>query len=575
MRTVDEINELLNELERQPASALEAQDLDFKEWSPRSVSDAIAMVVEMAVCMANGGGGTVVFGVNDKAVGRSLAILGIPPEIDVNRLKRTIYDTTDPKLMPVFEDLPVPEGTQRLLIMQVHPGLPPHTDTAGRGKIRVGTDCQPLTGTLRRRIMVETGETDFTAGLCEGHIDALISPTAIEQIRSSAARERAPTDLLNLSDYDLLNDLGLLKQGRFTRGGLLLAGKAEAIAREIPNYAWTYLRMRTDTDYEDRLDGRDAIPQALSRITDRVMAYNPIATIAYGLFHFEYRTYPEIALREAMLNAFCHADYRLGGPVLIKHFHDCLEISNPGGFIGGVTPDNILHHPPVSRNPLLVDAMSRLRLVNRSNLGIQRMFSALLVEGKEPPIIEELGDTVRVTFTARNISAPFRAFVEEENKRGVLFGVDTLMIFQYLLLHGELLTQSAAALIQRSEAQTRDILSRMEREHHYLERGVSGRGTYWTLRPEIHRRVATSGHAERDRRIDWESAKTRVLSVLRQRGERGEQGLSNSELRQLTHYDRSQVKRLMAELQTEGVVRPTGKGRGARWEWSGRNGPGK
>jgi len=87
MRDLSEIRKLLDELEQQPADALEAQDLDFKEWNIRSTRDAVALVVEMAVCMANGGGGTVVFGVNDRAVGRSNAIRGVPPEIDINRLK--------------------------------------------------------------------------------------------------------------------------------------------------------------------------------------------------------------------------------------------------------------------------------------------------------------------------------------------------------------------------------------------------------------------------------------------------------------------------------------------------------
>ena len=38
------------------------------------------------------------------------------------------------------------------------------------------------------------------------------------------------------------------------------------------------------------MDGRDAIPVALARMTDRIMADNPIATVEHGLFHFEYRT---------------------------------------------------------------------------------------------------------------------------------------------------------------------------------------------------------------------------------------------------------------------------------------------
>src|SRR5690606_13114807 len=117
------IRELLDRLETIRAADLEDQDLDFKEWNERSMADAVAVAVEMAICMANGGGGTVVFGVNDKRIGRSEAILGVPPEVDVNRLRRAIYDQTDPKLTPVIEPVLVPEGSGRLLVMQIHGGL--------------------------------------------------------------------------------------------------------------------------------------------------------------------------------------------------------------------------------------------------------------------------------------------------------------------------------------------------------------------------------------------------------------------------------------------------------------------
>jgi ATP-dependent DNA helicase RecG len=75
------------------------------------------------------------------------------------------------------------------------------------------------------------------------------------------------------------------------------------------------------------MDGSEALPVALARITDRIMADNPITTVQHGLFHFEYRTFPEIVLREMLLNAFCHANYRLPGPILIRQYKDRLEIS--------------------------------------------------------------------------------------------------------------------------------------------------------------------------------------------------------------------------------------------------------
>jgi ATP-dependent DNA helicase RecG len=569
MRSLAEIRILLNALESKTADELENQDMDFKELKNLSLKGIQELVIEAAVCMANGGGGTIVFGVNDKEIGRMRAIAGIPPELEINRLRKAVYDSTDPKITPVFEELSVPEGTGRILVMQIYPGFPPYTDTSGKGKVRIGKDCQPLTGTLRRRIMIETGETDPTATEIAGKPNSYLSASAMEQLREAARRDKAPAELLQMSDLDLLNTLGVIRNGKLTLAGLLLAGRDEAIREHLPGYGWTHLRMRDDTQYTDRMDGREAIPFAIARLLDRIMADNPITTVEYGPFHFEYRTYPEIALREALMNAFCHEDFRISSPILVKQYPNKLEIGNPGGFIGGISPENILHHQPVARNPLLVDALTRLRLVNRSNLGVSRMFQAMLIEGKEPPIIQEQGDSVKVVFHGKILSIPFRSFVAEESKHGRRLLVDHLLIMQYLLHHPELDTASASRVCQRSEPEAREILNEMEVEMEYLERGGTGRGTYWMLRPDLHRRLIADGHPERDRRIDWEAAKTRVLSVLKQRSERNEAGFSNSEIRQITHLNRHQVLRLMRELIEENPrVELVGQGRFARYRFN-------
>jgi ATP-dependent DNA helicase RecG len=102
-----------------------------------------------------------------------------------------------------------------------------------------------------------------------------------------------------------------------------------------------------------------------------------------------------------------------------------------------------------------------------------------------------------------------------------------------------------------------------------LSENGTGRGTYWRLRADLHRRLSAPGHPERDRRIDWEAAKTRVLSILKQRADRGESGLSNAEIRQITHLDRNQVVRLMRELRQENPqIQEPGRGRWARYEWA-------
>lgn len=570
MRSVHEVAELLDRLDEIEADALEGQDLDFKRWNARSLPDMIRTLIDMAVCMANGGGGTVVFGVADRVVGRAAAIQGVPLEIDANQLVREIYANTDPRLTPDFEELGVPEGTGRLLLMQVRGPMRPYTDRGGRGTVRIDKSCEPLTGSARRELLVASGQADFSAQAADaGWAD--LSPSALETLRLAARAERGPDDLLALSDRELIGMLGLAPEGRLSIAALLLAGKPEAILRNVPGYGWTHLRMRSSTEYTDRADGQEALPVALARLTDRVMADNPIATVQQGMYHFEYRAYPELALREALLNALCHADYQRGAPIVVKQHADRLEISNPGGLVGDITPETILHHPPLPRNPLLVNALVRLRLVNRSNLGMSRMFKAFLLEGKPPPLIEERGESVTVTFLRHEFSEAFRRFAAEESDAGRDLDVDQLLVLVHLLSHPEIDTLAAARLCQRGEALARETLNDMEAGRGYLERGgAGGRGSYWTLRPDLHRRLGGSGDPDRQRRIGWEAAKTRVLSLLQECAVRGEAGLTNADLRRITRLDRSQVVRLMAELRAaHPEVRPPGKGRGARHHWAG------
>ena len=567
MRTAANIDSLLAELDHCFADDLEGQDLDFKQWDPKSRNSAVKAVVEMAVCMANGGGGTVVFGVADQIKGRDQAILGVPPEIDSNLLKKAVYDRTDPKITPVFEELAVPEGTGRLLLMQIYSGIPPYTDTAGRGTVRINKDCLPLTGTLRRKIAVETGETDYTAETVAKMDAKLLSAAALEALRNQARKEKAPKDLLRLSDVELLSTLGLIRRGELTRAALLLAGSEAGIQEYLPGHNWTFLQMTSDTDYGVRKDGITALPLSVQRIEELLIPFNPITTYKQGLFHFEYRAWPEIAVREALMNAFCHVDLRIAGPVMVKLYHNRLEISNNGGFIAGITPDNILHHQPAARNPLLVEGLTRLRLVNRSNLGMNRMFSALLIEGKEQPYIREIGESVLVGFYKRDLNAEFRLFVAEESGHGRDLGVDELLLLQYLLQHPELDTGAAAALCHRSEPEIRERLSSMESAG-YIEHGGTGRGAYWCIHPDLYNRLAEGGLGEARRRIDWEAAKTRVLSILMERARRGEEGLSNKEMRQITRFDRNQVYRLMTELRQENPrIQPPGRGQHARYEF--------
>lgn len=128
----------------------------------------------------------------------------------------------------------------------------------------------------------------------------------------------------------------------------------------------------------------------------------------------------------------------------------------------------------------------------------------------------------------------------------------------------ELAMTTLAMLCQKSDSDMRTSLATME-ERQYIERGGTGKGTYWTLNHNLHSRLFSADSSSSRRRIDWEAAKTRILSIARERQRHSEKGLTNSEVRAITQYDRGQAKRLMKQLEDEGVLELQGTGRLSVW----------
>lgn len=547
MKTIEEILNIINKLDNHIADDFEAQDLDFKEWNDRSRNDAMKLVVKMAVCMANGGGGTVVFGIRDKIKGKENAILGMPLDIDVFELVKMVYEKTDPHITPNFQWIDVNYGTGKILMMNILAGQPPYTLTDGSATIRIGKDCRPLTGSMRKEVFATTGASDFTSDVVHEDWKNLFSPIAMERIRKYMEEERAPDTLCSMNDEDLLVSIGALKDGKLTIGGILIVGNDKAIAKYVPNYRWDYRKMLSSTDYSIKDGGISAIPIGVYEIERYANTDNPITTLKVGFVHPEFPTYPQIALREALLNAFIHRDYRIPGPIMLKQYKNRIELTNPGNFIGGITPENILHHQPNARNNHLADLLDKLKLVNRSNLGVPRIYKSLLMEGKEPPQYRELGETIELVINASDMIPQFRKFIRTMIEKGIDLDVDHLIILNYLMKHREIDNTTASKIIQRNYEHTKEVLSYLENNLKIIHSGGNIRNKSYMFTRIVYDALEASADYDRDKKLDKESVKLRILSILKERN------LTNMEIRQITDLDRQNVLRVMKELEYEGV----------------------
>ena len=90
--------------------------------------------------------------------------------------------------------------------------------------------------------------------------------------------------------------------------------------------------------------------------------------------------YPQWAIRELLMNAVMHRDYRSNTPTKFYQYNDRLEIVNPGGLYGNARPENF---PDVNdyRNPVIAEALRIMGYVNKFNRGIARVQKELVENG--------------------------------------------------------------------------------------------------------------------------------------------------------------------------------------------------
>lgn len=107
---------------------------------------------------------------------------------------------------------------------------------------------------------------------------------------------------------------------------------------------------------------------------------------------------PEKAIREAVINAVVHRKYSIPGAIKISLYDDRLEIFSPGNFPGLVDINNLGDGTTYLRNPTLAQAFRKLKLIEKLGSGIKLIYDSCLKKGLKSPVYNEDGDFVKLTF---------------------------------------------------------------------------------------------------------------------------------------------------------------------------------
>ncbi len=357
-----------------------------------------------------------------------------------------------------------------------------HALADGRVLIRSGKVNRPLGGQEILRLASAKNTGDFeTEAVTGATIDDFNHKLIDEYLDKRAERTKRPD---SGEVNRLLMEIGAITaEGAPTVCGLLLF--SEYPQRWLPQSSVVFARFVGTTPrgeqglagYSRREEITGPLPRLIEATWNLVWSEMAISAVVKGLEREETFEYPQFAVREALVNAICHRDYRLRGRrIEVRMFSDRLEVISPGGLPGFITVENIKDEH-FSRNPRLVGGLFQWGYIEELGLGIDRMIEVMEQAGHSPPKFDARPYSFAVALHNERTRPKVPEWSRDTNHRQA-------RALQYIRENGSIANREYRSLIHTVSAETLrlDLADLVEKG--ILSKVGANKGTYYVLRDQ-------------------------------------------------------------------------------------------
>lgn len=321
--------------------------------------------------LANASGGKILVGVDDDG-----SVIGISK---LNRTKseiQSIARNMDPSLVLDIE------AVNSVLVVSVPSGSNKPYSVNGKFYIREAANSQQMKRAEIREFFFKEGLIRFDEQICRKF--AMSRDFSARRFSSFMRAAGIPS---GLKREDVLRNLQVVHKGGMTNAGVLLFSRKPSKFFLCAKTNCALFQGTGKTTILDQQIYEGGILDVYENAIKYLKTHLNAEYVIKGGPREEILELPEDALREAVLNAIAHRDYRSTGHVQIQVFHDRVEIVNPGGLVAGLKPKD-LGRVSLPRNPLLFALMHRMDLVEHVGSGIKRIRDEMKRYGLKEPLIE-------------------------------------------------------------------------------------------------------------------------------------------------------------------------------------------
>jgi ATP-dependent DNA helicase RecG len=327
-------------------------------------------VVETISAFSNKNGGTIFIGVGDtcEIVGTDTGKNTI--EVLANQIKQNV----DPVVYPSIrvENM----GKKQVIVVDVAEHEQKPVFAFGRAVIRVGKSNQKLGYEGIRNLAINTSKVYWDGRAC---VDADLEDIDEEKVKwflNTRFTRRKVAIPSQMRFEEMVMNIGcakrINKEVQPTNAGVIFFCKYSQRFIPLRILCARFKGVDLSRTTLDSLDCSGTLVEMLEQTEEfirRNMRLFGFRT-AFSFRRIDKLEYPIEALREAVLNALVHRDCEAPSDIRVFIFDDRIEITNPGSFPCGTTPENPLHIP---RNPMLCQLMRDVGYIEKYGTGIYFM----------------------------------------------------------------------------------------------------------------------------------------------------------------------------------------------------------
>ena len=341
------------------------------------------------IAFANCDGGKLYIGVQDDGT-----VVGLnDPDGVALQISNMVRDAIKPDVTMFLHYETLEEVGKKVVVVYVQRGTDRPFYIAKKGMrpegvyVRQGYSSVPATDTAIRRMIKETDGDRFEA-MRSLNQELTFKTTKKEfQLREV---EFGPQQMRTLRLID--ND------GLYTNLALLLSDQG------IHTIKVAVFQGTDQTIFKDRREFTGSLMQQMNEVYDFIEIRNQTRATIKRLHRIDVRDYPEIAVREALLNLLVHRDYSFSASALISIYTNRIEFVSIGGLMPGIDLEDIMVGISVCRNQDLANVFYRLQLIEAYGTGMGKIMKAY--EGmEEKPTIETTKNAFKIILP--NINAKY------------------------------------------------------------------------------------------------------------------------------------------------------------------------